>query len=71
MHHPKFSHDLWSISPTFYERICANILAPKSSNLECNYKKSWRKNFVQKSRALNVGEIDTCKESKTLGRHSS
>jgi hypothetical protein len=21
--------DLWSISPTFYERICANILAPK------------------------------------------
>jgi hypothetical protein len=40
---------LLSISPTFYERICANILAQKSSNLKCKYKKASRKPFVQKS----------------------
>ncbi len=43
---------LWSISPSFSERICANILAPKkSSNLKCKYTKALCKTFIQKSHA--------------------
>jgi hypothetical protein len=36
-------NELWSISPTFYEQICANILVPKK------YRKALRETLVQKS----------------------
>jgi hypothetical protein len=42
--------NLWSISQTFYERICANILAPKKvKNLKCMYKKALSKTFLEKN----------------------
>jgi hypothetical protein len=39
-----------SISPTFYERICANFLAPKKFNVYFKQKKL-RKNFLFKKAA--------------------
>ncbi len=35
------------------------FLSQKSTNLKSKYKKALRKPFVRKSRAYNVGEIDT------------
>jgi hypothetical protein len=46
---------LESISPTFYKRIYANMLAPIKSLLQlqlyCKHKKALRETFVRKSRA--------------------
>jgi hypothetical protein len=40
----------WSISPTFYERICANIHAQKQLTLKMKAQKSFAQNFRMKNR---------------------
>ncbi len=42
---------LWPISPTFYERICAYILAPKMFEPKMYVQKSFAQNFCTKNRA--------------------
>ncbi len=43
-----FNCTLWSISPTFYECICANILAPKKFQPKMQVQKSLAQNFRTK-----------------------
>jgi hypothetical protein len=64
----RFEEDvLWSISPTFYECICANILASKKvKNLKnVGTKKVLHKILERKWRSQDVGEIDTCRKLST------
>jgi hypothetical protein len=57
-----------SISPTFYERIYANFLAPKKFNLYFMHKKATQKFFVQKFCTKNVGEIDYSNQTNAIAK---